>query len=72
MAKVDGKQLHKSMVQCESLMNQAMDALRRYNEAKGQLPADQVEQLRLEAEALFQAVQLSQLKSLGDAAPTFH
>ncbi|TDF86283.1 hypothetical protein [Pseudomonas sp. H9] len=72
MARISRKQLQELMDQGEPLMNQAVDALRRYNEAKGQLPPKQVEQLRLEAEALFQAVQAYQLRSLGGAAPTLH
>lgn len=72
MAKVNGKQLHELMVQGEPLMNQAMDARRRYDEAKGRLSDEQVEQLRLDAEALFQAVQAYQLRSLGGYGPTLH
>ncbi|RSC29802.1 hypothetical protein EGT09_08435 [Pseudomonas putida] len=58
------------MVQGEPLVQKAMDALRKFYEAQGVLPADQVEALRLEAEFLFQAVNAYQLRVLGGAAPT--
>ncbi|WP_065759675.1 hypothetical protein [Pseudomonas defluvii] len=70
MTKLDGKRLHELMVLSEPLMNQAMAALRKYHEAKGVLPDDQVELLRLEAESLFQAVSAYQLRALGGASPT--
>lgn len=66
----DGKHLHEAMVQGEPLMRQALDALRKFHEAQGVLPPDQVEVLRLEAEYLFQAVSVYQLRVLGGAAPT--
>ncbi|MCX2858857.1 hypothetical protein OO256_22475 [Pseudomonas sp. DCB_CB] len=44
----------------------AVDALRRYHEAQAAArPADEVERLRLIAEAQFQAVNKYQLKALG-------
>lgn len=50
----------------ESLMQQAMDALRRYHEARDSLtPAQEVERLRLEAESLFEAVHEYQRRALG-------
>ncbi|MFK8328485.1 hypothetical protein M2D63_000505 [Pseudomonas sp. BJa5] len=69
MDDLDGKRLHELLAQGETLMNQAMDALRKYHKAKGVLPNDQVELLRLEAESLFQAVSAYQLRALGGAAP---
>lgn len=50
----------------EPLMQQAMDALRRYHEARDSLtPAEEVERLRLEAESLFEAMQEYQRRALG-------
>ncbi|QYX46929.1 hypothetical protein K3F43_19875 [Pseudomonas tussilaginis] len=56
----------------EPLMAQAVAALRRYQEAQGELPAEKVESLRLEAEALFTAVNEYQRQALGDPPPRFH
>lgn len=72
MAKLKGMSLHEVMVQGEPLMKQAMDALQKYNDAKGQLSADQVEVLRLEAESLFQAVKEYQSRAMGFSDPTLH
>jgi hypothetical protein len=53
----------------EPLMQQAMEAMRRYHEAKDSLtPAEEVDRLRLEAESLMDAVQDYQRQALG--APT--
>ncbi|MHC2144066.1 hypothetical protein [Pseudomonas sp. 210_17 TE3656] len=50
----------------EPLMQQAMDALRRYHEARDSLtPVEEVERLRLEAESLFEAVHEYQRRALG-------
>ncbi|VVO24155.1 hypothetical protein [Pseudomonas fluorescens] len=40
----------------EPLMQQALQALRRYNDARGVKPAEEIERLRLEAEALMTAM----------------
>ncbi|MFK0090190.1 hypothetical protein ACIQUS_23205 [Pseudomonas sp. NPDC090755] len=56
----------------ESLMQQAMQALRRYHEAQGVQPAEEVEKLRLEAEALFVAVGEYQRLALGGPKPRLH
>ena len=50
----------------EPLMQQAMDTLRRYHEARDSLtPAEELERLRLEAESLFEAVHEYQRRALG-------
>ncbi|MHC2144059.1 hypothetical protein [Pseudomonas sp. 210_17 TE3656] len=50
----------------EPLVQQAMDALRRYHEARDSLtPVEEVERLRLEAESLFEAVHEYQRRALG-------
>ncbi|WP_318183200.1 hypothetical protein [Pseudomonas fluorescens] len=46
-------------------MQQALQALRRYNEAKGVKSAEEVERLRLKVEALMTAVSEYQLWALG-------
>lgn len=56
----------------EPLMEQAMQALRRYHEAQGVQPAEEVERLRLEAEALFTAVNEYQRQALGEPKPRLH
>lgn len=57
----------------EPLMQQAMDAMRRYHEARDSLAAaEEVERLRLEAEALMQAVSEYQQAALGGPAATRH
>ncbi|SPO69488.1 hypothetical protein [Pseudomonas sp. JV241A] len=57
----------------EPLIQQAIDAQRRYQAAQdaGQ-PAEEVERLRLEAESLYQAVTEYQLRSLGGPARSLH
>lgn len=72
MAKMDAKTLLEQMVQGEELMAQALDAKRRYDAAKGELAAEEVEQLRKQAEALFEAVQAYHLRALGGSGPTLH
>jgi len=56
----------------EPLMQQAMDALRQYNEAKGHAAPQEVERLRLEAESLFEAVHEYQRRALGRPAHPLH
>ncbi|MBS7596719.1 hypothetical protein [Pseudomonas sp. RC2C2] len=58
--------------QAEAFMCEVLAAVRRYYEAKGLLPPDEVERLRLEAESLYQAVTEYQLRSLGGPARTLH
>ncbi|QVM94194.1 MULTISPECIES: hypothetical protein [Pseudomonas] len=57
----------------EPLIQQAIDAQRRYQAAQdaGE-PAAEIERLRLEAESLYQAVTEYQLRSLGGPARTLH
>lgn len=63
------KDLDEMIAAGEPLMQQAMDALRRYHEARDSLtPAEEVDRLRLEAESLMEAVQEYQRRALG--APT--
>lgn len=51
---------------CEPLMQQAIEALRRYHEAKAaESPSDEIERLKMLAESLFQAVSECQLPALG-------
>jgi predicted trehalose synthase len=56
----------------ELLMEQAVQALRRYHEAQETRPAEEVEKLRLEAEALFAAVHEYQRQALGGPSPRLH
>lgn len=57
----------------EPLIQQAIDAMRRYHEAKDlKEPPEVVERLRLEAESLFQVVTEYQLRSLGGPAGALH
>lgn len=57
----------------EPLMQQAMDALRRYHEARDSLTsAEEVERLRLEAESQFEAVHEYQRRALGWPAHPLH
>lgn len=61
----------KIYVDSQPLSQQAADALRRYHEAMAaRLPAEEVERLRTEAEALFQAVSDYQLRAMGMPSPT--
>lgn len=64
------KNLEEAIAAGEPLMQQAMDALRRYHEARDSLTsAEEVERLRLEAESLFEAVHEYQRRALG--MPTY-
>ncbi|EPJ76077.1 hypothetical protein GIV66_08745 [Pseudomonas sp. PA-3-11C] len=56
----------------DPLMQQTLQALRRYNEAKDVKPAEEVERLRLEVEALMIAVSKYQLWALGGSVPLLH
>lgn len=57
----------------EPLMQQAMEAMRRYHEANDSLkPAEEVDRLRLEAESLFEAVHEYQRRALGGEGATRH
>lgn len=57
----------------EPLIQQAIDAHRRYREAQDAgLPSNEVERLRLEAESVYQAVTEYQLRSLGGPERTLH
>lgn len=61
----------KIYVDSQPLSQQAVDALRRYHEAMAaELPAEEVERLRTEAEALFQAVSDYHLRAMGMPSPT--
>jgi hypothetical protein len=54
------------------LMHQVLQAVRRYNEAKGVEPATEIERLRLEAEALMTAVSEYQLRALDGLVQALH
>ena len=69
---IEGQSLVDKMKAGEPLMEQAMQALRRYHEAQETQPAEEVEKLRLEAEALFTAVNEYQRQALGGPAPQLH
>lgn len=56
----------------EQLMSQALRALRYYNKAKGVKPAEEVERLRLEVEALMTALSKYQLWVLGRPVRLLH
>lgn len=65
--------LQEKMAAGEPLMQQAMDAMRRYHEARDSLTAaEEVERLRLEAESLMQAVSEYQQAVLGVQAAIRH
>ncbi|MCI1736298.1 MAG: hypothetical protein LKM38_02730 [Pseudomonas veronii] len=51
---------------------QALQALRRYNEARGVVSADEIERLWLEAEVLMTAVSQYQLWALGAPERILH
>ncbi|MBU6959676.1 hypothetical protein KRR23_18295 [Pseudomonas sp. CVAP len=68
----EGKSLVDKIKEGEPLMARAVDALRRYHEAQGTQSADEIERLRLEAEALFTAVNEYQRQALGGAPPPLH
>lgn len=56
----------------QPLMQQALQAFRLYNEAIGVKSAEEIEHLRLEAEALMTAVSEHQLRVLGGPAQSLH
>ncbi|SDQ69104.1 hypothetical protein SAMN05216487_3304 [Pseudomonas sp. UC 17F4] len=57
----------------EPLIQQAIDAQRRYHAAQDAgRPTKEVERLRLEAESLYQAVTEYQLRLLGNKGATLH
>jgi hypothetical protein len=64
--------LEEKMKACEPLWQQAVDAMRRYHEAKGALSSEEVERLRLEVESLMQAVIQYQQRALGGLGSTLH
>lgn len=65
--------LQEKMAAGEPLMQQAMDAMRRYHEARDSLTAaEEVDRLRVEAESLMQAVSEYQQVVLGGQAATRH
>lgn len=67
------KELAKKIAAGDPLVQQAMEAMRRYHEARNSLTsAEEVEPLRLEAESLYQAVTEYQLRSLGGEGATRH
>lgn len=67
------KDLEEKIAAGEPLMQKALDALRRYHEARDfQAPPDEVERLRLEAESLFEAVQEYQFRVLGGPTHPLH
>jgi hypothetical protein len=66
------KSLGEKIVAGEPLMQQAMDAMRRHNEAKGVLSPKEVERLRLEVESLMQVVIQYQLRVLDGLGSTLH
>ncbi|WP_280041326.1 hypothetical protein [Pseudomonas sp. Hg5Tf] len=67
------KNLEEAIAAGEPLMQQAMDALRRYHEARDSLTsAEEVERLRLEAESLFEAVQEYRFRVLGGPTHPLH
>lgn len=68
----EGQSLIDKIKEGEPLMTRAVDALRRYHEAQGTLSADEVERLRLEAEALFTAVNEHRRQAFGGAPPPLH
>jgi hypothetical protein len=64
--------IYEKMAAGEPLMKKALQALRRYNEAKDVKPTEEVERLRRDAESLMAAVQEYQLRVLGGAARILH
>jgi hypothetical protein len=69
---VSMEDLDEKMAAGDTLMRQALHALRRYNEAKGVLSNEEIECLRLETEALMTAVSECQFRALGGPAPSLH
>ncbi len=66
------KSLGEKIAAGEPLMRQALQSAQRYEEAKGVLPAEEVERLRIEAEWLIAAVQQYQFRALGGPAHPLH
>lgn len=65
--------LQEKMAAGEPLMQQAMDAVLRYHDARDSLTAaEEVDRLRLEAEALMQAVSEYQQAALGGPTAIRH
>lgn len=65
--------LGEKMAMGESLLQQALQALRRYSESKkGVKPAEEVELLRLDAESLMAAVQEYHQRVLGGSVQSLH
>jgi hypothetical protein len=60
------------IIEGEPLVKRAVDALRRYHQAQGTESTEEIERLRLEAEALFTAVSEYQRRALGGAPPSIH
>jgi predicted trehalose synthase len=68
----EDQNLGEKMKAGEPLMERAMQALRRYHEAQETQPEEEVEKLRLEAEALFTAVHEYQRQALGGSSLRLH
>ncbi|MGF6455282.1 hypothetical protein [Pseudomonas frederiksbergensis] len=68
----EGQSLGEKVKAGEQLMQQAVQALRRYHEAQETQPEEEVEKLRLEAEALFTAVPEYQRQVFGGPSPRLH
>jgi len=66
MRELDGKIVE------ERLLRLALQAVRRYAEAKGVKPLEEIEHLRLEAEALISAASEYQLRAQGGPVRTLH
>ncbi|ATR82800.1 hypothetical protein CS390_09635 [Pseudomonas sp. HLS-6] len=64
--------LEEKMKAGEPLWQQVVDVMRRHTEAKGVLPQEEVERLRLEVESLMQAVIEYQQRVLGGLVSTLH
>lgn len=65
-------ELDERIAACRPLMRQTLQALRRYNEAIGKKPAEEVERLRIQAESLMAAVSEYQLRALSGPARSLH
>lgn len=65
-------ELYEKIAARDPLMQQALQALRRYNEARGVVSADEIECLWLEAEVLMTAVSQCQLWALGAPERILH
>ncbi|MNF99385.1 hypothetical protein D3C76_983210 [compost metagenome] len=66
------KSLGEKIAAGEPLMRQALQSAQRYEEAKGVLPAEEVERLRIEAESLMAAFQQYRFSVLGGPAQPIH